>query len=149
MLVTTLVTNAIFYVWPPCIQEYTSCIFNLFINISYFFLLVMSSLYLLLRSKLRHGFSLLKLIHHISMVILRWLRFGLLLQHTYLLFKPLDFKLQVIILFNYNFITKLYKHFLNIGMLAFSTKSININIIASFTTIDSGGFGSFKCARRL
>jgi hypothetical protein len=99
--------------------------------------------------KLRHGFSLLKLVHHISMVILRWLRFGWLLQHTYLLFKPLEFMLQVIILFSYSFITRLYKHLLNIGMLAVSTKSININIIASFTTIASGGFGSFRCAKRL
>jgi hypothetical protein len=109
---------------------------------------VISRLHLLLRRKLRHDYFLLKLIHHISIIILRWLRFNLLLQHTYSLFKPLDFKLQVIILFAYSFITRLYKHLLNIGMLALSTKSININIVISFTFIASGGFDSFGCARR-
>jgi hypothetical protein len=54
-----------------------------------------------------------------------------------------SFKLQVIIIFTYSFITRLNKHLLNIRMLAMSTKSININIITSFTTIASGGFGSF------
>jgi hypothetical protein len=103
----------------------------------------------MLESKLRCGSSLLKLIHHISIVILRWLSFGLLFQHICLLFKPLDFKLQVIILSTYSFITCFYKNMLNIGMLALSTKSININIISFFTTIASGGFGSFGCARRL
>jgi hypothetical protein len=111
-----------------------------------FFLLVMSRPHLLLRNKLRHGFFLLKLIHHISTVILRWLRFGLILQHIYLLFKTLYFKLQVIILFTYSFIIRFYKNLLNIAILALSTKSININIIAFFTTIASGGFDSFGCA---
>jgi hypothetical protein len=147
VLVTTFVINAIF-LWPPCIQEYTSYIFNFFINIGSFLLLVMSRLHLLLRRKLRHGSSLFKLIHHIFMIILRWLCFSLLFQNIYLLFNPLDFKLQVIILFTYRFITRLYKHLLNIRILALSTKSININIIASFTTIASGGFDSFRCVRR-
>jgi hypothetical protein len=70
-------------------------------------------------------------------------------QHIYLLFKTLDFKLQVVILFTYSLITIFYNNLLNIGILALSTKSININIIASFTTIASGGFGSFGCAWRL
>jgi hypothetical protein len=146
MLIAIFVVNAIFYVWPSSIQEYTPCIFNLFINIGPLFLLVMNKLLLMLRSKLRRGSSLLKLIHHISMVILRWLRIGLFFQHIYLLFKPLDFKLQVVIFFTYSLITRFYNNLLNIGMLALSTKSININIIASFTTIASGGFGSFRCA---
>jgi hypothetical protein len=120
-----------------------------FINIGPFFLLVISRLHFLLRSKLGYYFFLLKLIHHISIVILRWLCFALLLEHTYFLFKPLDFKLQFIILFTYSFITRFYKHSLNIEMLALSTKIININIITSFTSIVSGGFVSFGCARRL
>jgi hypothetical protein len=75
ILVTALVANAIFDMWRPWIQEYTSCIFNLFINIGPLFFLVMSKLELILRSKFRRGSSLVKLIHHISTVILRRLRF--------------------------------------------------------------------------
>jgi hypothetical protein len=133
-------------VWPSCIQEDTSCILNLLINICPFFLLVINRPLLLLRSKLGHDFSLLKLIHHIFTIILRCMRLGLLLQYFYLLFKHLDFKLQGIILFTYSFITRFYNNLLNIEMLAFNTKSININIIPYFTTISSGGFGSFGCA---
>jgi hypothetical protein len=106
----------------------------------------MSRLYLILSSKLRCGFFLLNLIHHISTVILGWLWLDLLFQHFYLLFKPLDFKLQSIILFIYSFITRFYNYLLNIGMLALSTKSININVITSFMTLASGGFDSFGCA---
>jgi hypothetical protein len=146
MFVTTFVTNAIFDVWSPCIQEHFSCIFILFINIGLFFLLVMSRLLSMLRSKLRHGSSLLNLIHHISTVILRWLHRGLFFNIFTFLFKPLDFKLEVIIFFIYSFITRLYKNLLNIRILALSIKSINIYIIASFITITSGGFGSFRCA---
>jgi hypothetical protein len=146
VLVTTLVANTIFDVWPPCIQEDTPCILNLLINVYPFFFLVMNKPLLLLRSKLRHGFSLLKLIHHISTIILRWLRLDLLLQYFYLLFKHLDFKLQGIILFTYSFITRFYNNLLNIWMLALSVKSININIVASFTTLACGGFSSFGCA---
>jgi hypothetical protein len=145
VLVTIFVTNAIFYVWPSCIQEDTSCILNLLINVCSFFLLVMNMPLLLLRSKLGHNFFLLNLIHHITTVILRWLHHDLLLQYFYLLFKQLDFKLQVIILFTYTFITRFYNNLLNIEILAFITKSININIIASFTTIASRGFGNFGC----
>jgi hypothetical protein len=133
-------------VWPFCIQEYTSCIFNILINICSFFFLTMSMPFLLLRSKLRYSFFLLKIVHHISMIILRWLHLDLLLQYFYLLFKHLEFKLQGIILFTYSFITRFYNNLLNIEILTFSTKSININIIASFTTIASGGFDSFGCA---
>jgi hypothetical protein len=71
VLVTTFVTNAIFDVWPSCIQEDTSCVLNLLINVCPFFLLVINMPLLLLQSKLGHSFSLLKLIHHISTVILR------------------------------------------------------------------------------
>jgi hypothetical protein len=85
VIVTIFVTNAIFDVWPPYIQEHASYIFNLFINIGLFFLLMMSSLLSLLRSKLRHSSFLLILIHHISTVILRWLHLGLFFQ-TYLPF---------------------------------------------------------------
>jgi hypothetical protein len=99
----------------------------------------------MLRSKLRRGSSLLNLIHYISTVILRWLRLGLFFQYIYLLFKPFDFKLQVVIFFTYRLITRFYNNLLNIGILALSTNSININIIASFITIASGDFGSFKC----
>jgi hypothetical protein len=70
LFLSPLFPNAIYDVWPPCIQEYASCIFNLFIKIGSFFLLAMSMLHLLLWSKLRHGFSVLKLIYHISMVVL-------------------------------------------------------------------------------
>jgi hypothetical protein len=135
-----------FDVWPSCIQEDTSCILNLLINVYPFFLLVMNMPLLLLRSKVRHDFLLFNLIHHIFTVILRWLRLDLLLQYFYLLFKHIDFKLQCIILFTYNFITRFYNNLLNIGILTFSTKSININIIISFTAIASVGFGSFGCA---
>jgi hypothetical protein len=92
-------------------------------------------------------FFLLKLIHHISMVILRWLHLGLLFQHTYFLFKRIDFKLQMIILFTYNSITRFYKYLLNIEMLTLSTKSININVIASITTVASGRFSSIEITR--
>jgi hypothetical protein len=74
VLVTTLVANAILDVGSSCIQEYTPCIFTLFINIASFLFIVMSRLLLMLRSKLRYGSSLLKLTHHISTIILRWLR---------------------------------------------------------------------------
>jgi hypothetical protein len=93
-------------------------------------------------------FSLFKLIHHISTVILRRLRLDLLLQYSYLLFKSLDFKLQVIILFTYSFIIRFYNNLLNILLLPFCIKSININVIVSFITIASRGFGSFGCAWR-
>jgi hypothetical protein len=146
VLITTFVTNTIFVVWLSCIKEDTSCILNFLINVCPFFLLVMNRPLLLLRSKIGHDFSLFKFIHHISTVILRWLRIDLLLQYFYLLFKYLYFKLQDIILFTCSFITRFYNNLLNIEMLAISRKNININIIASFTTIASGDFGSFGCA---
>jgi hypothetical protein len=132
VLVTGLVANFTFDMWSSCIKVGTSCIFNLFI------LLVM------LRGTLWCGSSLLKLIHHIVMVIFRRLHLSLLLQLVYFKFKLLDFSLQVIILFTYSFITIFYKYLLNIGMLALSTKSININIITSFTSFACRGFGSFR-----
>jgi hypothetical protein len=82
------------------------------------------------------------------MIILRWLHIDLLFQYFYLLFKHLNFKVQGIILLTYSFITRFYNNLLNILLLAFSIKSININIIASFKSIASGGFGSFRRAWR-
>jgi hypothetical protein len=131
VLITGLVANSTLDMCPSRIQVGTSCIFNLFI------LLVM------LRGNLWCDSSLLKLIHHIAMVILRRLHLSLLLQLVYFKFKLHDFSLQVIILFTNIFITRFYKHLLNIGMLALSTKSINIKIITSFTSFPYRGFGSF------
>jgi hypothetical protein len=75
------------------------------------------------------------------------LHLDLLLQYAYLLFKLLDFKLQVIILFIYSFITRFYKYLNNIVMLALSKKNININIVASITTVASGHFSSIEITR--
>jgi hypothetical protein len=143
VFVSTLIANIILDVWPSCNQEDTSSILNFLINVFSFFFLVIDRLILLLRSKFGYSFSLLKLIHHISTVILRWLRLDLLLQYFYLLFKPLDFKLQGIILFTYSFITRFYNNLLKILLLTFNIKSININVITSFTAIASRGFSSF------
>jgi hypothetical protein len=114
-----------------------------FIHKVLFFLLVMNLLPLLLGSNLWCGSSLLKLLHHIAMIILRRLHLSLLLQLVYFKFNPLDFSLQVIILLPYYFITGFYKNLLNLGWLAFIMKSIKIKIITSFTTIACRSFGSF------
>jgi hypothetical protein len=103
----------------------------------------MNLLPLLLRVNLWCDSSLLKLLHHIAMVILRRLHLSLLLQLVYFKFKLLDLSLQAIILFTYNIITSFYKHLLNIEMLALSTKSINIKIITSFTSFACRGLRSF------
>jgi hypothetical protein len=73
VLVTSLVANSTLDMWPSCIQEDTSCIFD------HFILHVMNLLPLLLRSNLWCSSSLLKLLHHIAMVILRRLHLSLLL----------------------------------------------------------------------
>jgi hypothetical protein len=64
------VANPTFDLLPLCIQVGTHCILNLFIH-SVLFFLVMNLLALMLRSNLRCGYSFLKLLHHISMIILR------------------------------------------------------------------------------
>jgi hypothetical protein len=144
MLVTGFVANSTFDMWPSCIQVGTSCLFNLFIHKVLLFPLVMNLLHLLLRDNLWCGSSLLKLLHLIAMVIFRRLHLGLLLQLVYFKFKPLDFSLQVIILLPCCFITRFCKHLLNLGWLAFITKSINIKIITYFTTFTCRSFGSFR-----
>jgi hypothetical protein len=132
VLVTVLVTNSTLDVWPSCIQEDTSFIFNPFI------LLMLNLLLWLLRSNLWCGSSLLKLLHYIATVILRRLYFILLFQLVHFKFKLLDFSLQMIIFLTYSLITSFHKYFLNI-----STRSININVIASFTSFACRGLGSF------
>jgi hypothetical protein len=141
MLVTGLVANFTLDMWAPCIQEGASCIFNFFIHKISFFLLVMKLLSLLLRSGVQS--SLLKLLHHIATVILRSLHLSLPLQLIHFKFKSLDFSLQVIILLPYCFITRFYKHLLNLGWLAFITKSIRIKVITLLTTFAYRSFGSF------
>jgi hypothetical protein len=133
MLVTGLVANSTLDMWAPCIQEGASCIFNFFIHKISFFLLVMKLLSLLLRSGVQS--SLLKLLHHIATVILRSLHLGLSLQLVH-------FCLQVIILLPNCFITRFYKHLLNLGWLAFITKSIRIKVITLLTTFAYRSFGS-------
>jgi hypothetical protein len=123
MLVTSLVANSTPDVWPSYIQEDTSCIFYLFI------LLILNLLLCLLRSNIWCGSSLLKLLHHIAMVILRRLHFSLLLQLVHFKFNLLDFFLLMIIFFTYSIITSFYKHLLNIR-----TRSINIKVRISFTS---------------
>jgi hypothetical protein len=144
MLVTSLVANSTFDVWPPCIQVGTPCIFNLFIHRALVFHLVMNFLILMLRSNIWCGSSLLKLLHHIVKVILSRLHFSLLLQLVHFKFKPLDFTLQVIIFLHYCFITRLYKHLLNLRRMALVTKSVNINIITSFATFACRSFRSLE-----
>jgi hypothetical protein len=134
-------SNSTFDMWHFCIQVGTSYIFNIFIHNVLLFPLLMNLLALLLRNNLWCGSSLLKFLYHIVMVILRRLHLGLLLQLVYFKFKPHDFFLQVIILLPYCFITRFYNHLLNIGWLAFITKSININIITAFTTFACRSFG--------
>jgi hypothetical protein len=128
---------------PPCIQVHTPCIFNLFIHRVPLLLLVMNWLVLLLRSNLGCVCSLLKLLHYISMVILRRLHFSLLLQLVLFNLMTFDFNLQVIILLPYSFITRFYKYLLNLGRLTLITKSTNINIIVPFTTFACRDFWSF------
>jgi hypothetical protein len=65
VLVTICVPNSTLDMCPSCIQEYTSCIFYLFI------LLILNMLLWRLRSNLWCDFSLLKLLHHIATIILR------------------------------------------------------------------------------
>jgi hypothetical protein len=132
MLVTGLVAYPTLNVWPLCILVGTPCIFNLFIHGFPCFLLVMIFLALMLGSNLRSGYSLLKLLHHISMIILRRLHLSLFLQLVQFRLKSLDFNLQVSILLSYNFITRFYKHLLLLRRLALIKKSIKINVIASF-----------------
>jgi hypothetical protein len=55
-------------------------------------------------------FFLLKLLHHIVMVILKRLHFSLLPQLVHLKFKLLDFSLQVIIFLSNLFITSFHTH---------------------------------------
>jgi hypothetical protein len=110
----------------------TPSIFNLFI------LLMLSLLLWLLRSNLCCSSSLLKLLHHIATVILRRLHFSLLFQLVHFKFKLLDFSLQMIIFSTYSLITSFHKLFLNT-----STRSININVIASFRSFACRGLGSF------
>jgi hypothetical protein len=124
------VANSTLDMWPSCIEQDTSCIFNIFI------LLMMNLLPLLLRSNLCCSSSLLKFLHHIATVIL-------LLQLVYFKFKILDLSFQVIILFTYSIIISFYKHLLNIGMLTLSTRNINIKIITSFTFFACRGLRSF------
>jgi hypothetical protein len=140
VLVTDLVANSTLDMLPPCILVGASCIFNFFIHKIPFFLLVMNLLALLLRSNLWCGSTLFKLLHHIATVILMRLHLSLLLQLVHFKFKPLDFSLQVIILLPYCRITRLYKHLLNLGWLAFITKSIRIKVITSFTTFACRNF---------
>jgi hypothetical protein len=102
MLVTNLVANSTLDICPSCIQVGTSCIFNIFI------------LLVLLRGNLWCDSSFLKRLYHIAMVILRRLHLSLRLQLVYFKFKLLDFSLHVIILLPYCFITRFYKHLLNL-----------------------------------
>jgi hypothetical protein len=104
MLATIFVSNSTLDMWHSCIQEDTSCIFYLFI------LLILNLLHWRLRSNLWCGFSLLKLLHHIAMVILRMLHFSLLLQLVHLKFNLLDFSLQVIIFLSNLIITSFHSH---------------------------------------
>jgi hypothetical protein len=104
VLVTILVSNSTLDMWPSCIQEDTPCIFYIFI------LLFLNLLLWWLRSNLWCDFSLLKLLHHIVMVILTRLHFILLLQLVHFKFKFLDFSLQVIIFVSSFFITSFHTH---------------------------------------
>jgi hypothetical protein len=133
MLVTIFVANSTLDTWSSCIQEDTPSIFYLFI------LLLLNLLLWWLRINLWCGFPLLQLLHHIVMVILRILHFSLLLQLIHFKFKLLDFSLQVIIFLTYSLITRFHKHFLNIR-----TRGININVIASFTSIACRGLGALR-----
>jgi hypothetical protein len=62
-------------------------------------------------------FSLLKLLHHIVMIILRRLHFSLLLQLVHSKFKLLDFSLQVIIFLSNLFITYFHTHLTCVGFI--------------------------------
>jgi hypothetical protein len=73
VLVTIFVSNFTLDMWTSYIQEDNSCIFYLFI------LLILNLLFWRLRSNLLCGLFLLKLLHHITMVILSRLHFSLLL----------------------------------------------------------------------
>jgi hypothetical protein len=72
------------------------------------------------------------------------LHFSLSLQLVHFKFKPLHFILQVVIQLSYIFITRFYKHLLNLGGLALITKSIKINIVAPFTTFACRGLESLR-----
>jgi hypothetical protein len=87
VLVTIFVANFTLDMWLPCIQEDTPCILYLFIP------LLLNLLLWWLRGNLWCGFFLLRLLHHIVMVILRMLHFSLLLQLVHFKFKLLDFSL--------------------------------------------------------
>jgi hypothetical protein len=104
VLVTIFVSNSTLDMWPSCIQEDTSCIFYLFI------LLILNFLLWRLRNNLWYGFFLLKLLHHIAMIILRRLHSSLLLQLVHFMFKLLDFSLQVIIFLSNLIITSFHTH---------------------------------------
>jgi hypothetical protein len=114
VLVSHFVSNVILDMRPSCIQVCTPCILNLFIFNGLLLLLVMLRLMLFLGDKFSGGWSLLKFIHHISTVILRWLHYILFLQLTYYLLKPLDFYLQIIIFLRYCFITSFHSLHLSI-----------------------------------
>jgi hypothetical protein len=73
VLVTIFVSNYTLDMWASFIQEDTPCTFHFFIP------LLLNLLLWWLRNNLWCGFSLLKLLHHIVMVILRRLHFSLLL----------------------------------------------------------------------
>jgi hypothetical protein len=104
VLVTIFVSNLTLDMWPSCIQEYTSCKFYLSI------LLILNLLLWRLRNNLWCGFFLVKLLHHIATVILRRLRFSLLLQLVHFKFKLLDFSLQVIIFLSNLIVTSFHTH---------------------------------------
>jgi hypothetical protein len=104
VIVTIFVSNFTLDMWTSYIQEDNSCIFYLFI------LLILNLLFWRLRSNLLCGLFLLKLLHHITMVILSRLHFSLLLQLVYFKFKLLDFSLQVIIFLSNLIVTSLYTH---------------------------------------
>jgi hypothetical protein len=104
VLVTIFVSNFTLDMWTSYIQEGNSCIFYLFI------LLILNLPFWRLRSNLLCGLSLLKLLHHITMVTLRRLHFSLLLQLVHFKFKLLDFSLQVIIFLSNLIITHFHIH---------------------------------------
>jgi hypothetical protein len=104
VLVTIFVSNSTLDMCHSCIQEGTPCIFHFFIP------LLLNMLLCWLRGNLWCGFSLLKTLHHIVMVILRRLHFMLLLQLPHFKFKLLDFSLQVIIFLSNLLITSFHTH---------------------------------------
>jgi hypothetical protein len=110
VLVSHLVPYVILDMRISCIQVCTPFMLNLFTFNGLLLLLVRLRLMWLLGDKLNDGWSLLKFIHHISTVILRWLHFCLFVQVTYHLLKNLDSLLQVVIFLSYGFITSFHTH---------------------------------------